>query len=682
MRLSFPSIQLRRASWIAALAGLATVAVCSELPTEPIPDLSALIVSDTAAGPLPVNGSPGVSSLTLDGQPTYVSLPSGAVPGGRRAIARNVRTLQTVEREFIDGGFDPVAILARPGDELEIEIIRENGTSLRMGVLVPARRRPRIVRTSPPRDKRDVPLNLRMSVVFTEPLDPASSARPLRLMRGTTEVPGLVELDTDGLAIGFVPAAPLAPRTVYRLEVSDDIRDRDGDPIEESVTVEFTTGNSTTQASMVRIDADTLWALTTPYDFATIVAHVLDDDGNEFLNVPVGWSSSDPSIVGTNSHGMSDGRNELRLNAQGRSGTATIHAVYGAARDSVIVILEPQLLSAVSVGGNGLTCFISTESDAYCIGNSARGELGSQVRNAQFPVRVGGGHKFESVTAGIWHACGLTPEGLAYCWGWNRDGKVGPGPEGDVPLPQLVSPDLVFRQLTAGVYHTCGITRDGAAYCWGTQWGPASAGLPQPGPTNHTPVRVAGAQDFVQIDAGYGHTCAITESGAAYCWGTNGDGRLGNGSTTASAAAVAVAGDLQFRHVSAGPSHSCGVTTDGSVYCWGDEENGYGYTGTLPPSTSPLQVAMPSGVSLATVDIGEGPTCGLATDGSAYCWGFVHDIDALDTGFPPTLLPGGIQLTSIDKSCGVSPEPAVYCWGFRHSDPLVVYGPYRIEGQP
>jgi alpha-tubulin suppressor-like RCC1 family protein len=346
----------------------------------------------------------------------------------------------------------------------------------------------------------------------------------------------------------------------------------------------------------------------------------------------------------------------------------------------VTIVLEPQLLAAVSVGGNGLRCFISIETDAYCSGGNAAGELGTQVINAQFPVRVSGGHKFESVTAGIWHACGVTPDGLAYCWGANRDGKVGPGPEGDVPLPQLVSPDLVFRQLSAGIFHTCGITRDGAAYCWGTLWGPANDGRAQPRPTSHTPVLVGGGQTFVQIDAGYAHTCGVTGSGTAWCWGDNDYGQLGNGSTTSSAAAVAVAGDLQFRHISAGPSNSCGVTIDGKVYCWGEEGATAGYTGTLPRSTSPLQVAMPEGVSMTTVDIGDGPTCGVTTSGSAYCWGFVWDSDAVETGFPPTLLPGGIELTSIDKTCGVSREPAVYCWGFIHDRP--VSGPYRYEGQP
>lgn len=678
--LSTSSQTLRLAFLLAGLASLCVLAVCSDLPTGPATDLGALVVSDTSADAASVNGVAGLASLTLDGKPAYVSLPSGTVPGGTRAIVRNPRTLQTVEREFIDGGFDPVAILARPGDELEIEVLRASGSSLHMMMRVPARRPPGIVRTTPPRGKRDVPLNLRMTVVFSEPLDQAFASRPLRLMRGATEVPGRVEVDADGLTLGFVPDAPLGAGTTYRLVVANDIRDRDGDAVEEPVSVDFTTGSSMMQASMVRIDADTLWALTTPYDFATIVAHVFDADGDELMNAPLTWSSSDVSVVDPYSSGIMDGRNTLRMTARGKSGSVVVYASHGSVRDSVIVMLDARPLSAVSTGGNGLRCFIATDGHAYCRGNNSEGELGSMVENAQFPVRVAGGHEFQSVTAGIWHACGLTADGLAYCWGSNRDGKAGSGPDTRVMLPQLVSGDLVFRQLSAGVYHTCGITLDGAAYCWGMQLGRATDALSRV-PTSHTPVLVSGGQTFVQIDAGLAHTCGVTATGAAWCWGFNDAGQLGNGTRTSSASASAVAGDLQFRHVSAGWSHSCGVTTGYRVYCWGDEEGGYGYTGTLPESTVPVQVTMPEGVSMLTVDIGEGPTCGLATDGRAYCWGFVFDSDAVDTGFPPTLLPGGIELTSIDKTCGVSREPAVYCWGFVHSEARVS-GPYRQEGQP
>jgi len=63
----------------------------------------------------------------------------------------------------------------------------------------------------------------------------------------------------------------------------------------------------------------------------------------------------------------------------------------------------------------------------------------------------------------------------------------------------------------------------------------------------------------------HGYVCGVTTTGAAYCWGYNADGELGNGATTNSATPVAVSGGLKFTMVSG----SCGLTLGGAAYCWG-----------------------------------------------------------------------------------------------------------------
>src|SRR5262245_9790488 len=74
-----------------------------------------------------------------------------------------------------------------------------------------------------------------------------------------------------------------------------------------------------------------------------------------------------------------------------------------------------------------------------------------------------------------------------------------------------------------------------------------------------------------QLRTGWYHTCAIATAQRAWCWGNNGAGALGTGSTSflESATPLAVAGGHTFVQVSAGGYHNCAVTPQDKVYCWG-----------------------------------------------------------------------------------------------------------------
>src|SRR6266571_1166304 len=124
--------------------------------------------------------------------------------------------------------------------------------------------------------------------------------------------------------------------------------------------------------------------------------------------------------------------------------------------------------------------------------------------------------------------------------------------------------------------------------------------LPPPGP-------------FLQVDPGGLHTCGIRASGAAYCWGYNGNaqlgfGWLGSGSAVemSSPTPVAVLGGLTFTHVSVGLSHACALTADGTVYCWGSNLQGQLGTGSGSYSTSPALVT--GGHTFTMVDAGAAHT--------------------------------------------------------------------------
>jgi alpha-tubulin suppressor-like RCC1 family protein len=249
-------------------------------------------------------------------------------------------------------------------------------------------------------------------------------------------------------------------------------------------------------------------------------------------------------------------------------------------RSSPVLVAGGLNLTTLTTGFRH-TCGLAAAGDAYCWGVNGSGQLGDGTTTDRLsPVPVASGLVFTAVSAGDFHTCGVTAAGAAYCWGANGDGQLGDGTTTSRSTPVRMVGDVSFAAVNAGGFHTCGLTAAGAAYCWGAN----SNGRGQLGDGTTTsrsrPVPVAGGVSFATVSAGFIHTCAVTVAGAAYCWGDNSQGQLGDGTTTSRPSPVRVAGDVSFAAVHAGGSgqalgyHTCGVTAAGAAYCWGQNARG------------------------------------------------------------------------------------------------------------
>ncbi len=125
---------------------------------------------------------------------------------------------------------------------------------------------------------------------------------------------------------------------------------------------------------------------------------------------------------------------------------------------------------------------------------------------------------------------------------------------------------------------------------------------------------------FAQISAGSAHACGVTTAGKGYCWGRNsGSGNLGDGTGNDSPVPAAIVGGLVFKEVRAGISHSCGLTSDGHAYCWGQNDLGALGNGNRTGSTTPVAVA--GGHIFTEIKVGYRHSCALNSAGVAFCWG-------------------------------------------------------------
>lgn len=190
-----------------------------------------------------------------------------------------------------------------------------------------------------------------------------------------------------------------------------------------------------------------------------------------------------------------------------------------------------------------------------------------------------------------------------------------------------------LADITGNGHHSCALTVSGKAYCWGR----GDNGQLGNGGTRDqfAPVPVRASLRFASIAAGYYHTCALTEAGEAWCWGANrgqeGYGQIGNGSRGGGEEPEPVRTSLRFRQITAGQVHTCALTAAGEAYCWGGNRYGQLGDGTTTDRTRPVAVA--GDLSFRHLSAGTDFTCGVTLQGAGYCWGSNFQY-TLGTGVP------------------------------------------------
>ena len=146
-------------------------------------------------------------------------------------------------------------------------------------------------------------------------------------------------------------------------------------------------------------------------------------------------------------------------------------------------------------------------------------------------------------------------------WGWEREVVCVRG-RGLVGLPQFGGArdvdqrDLCFLRRQTGIQ----------VWCWGyNTYGHLGDGSTT---ARTTPVLVVGLPgNATNVDCGHVHTCAISNSSSLWCWGYNGYGQLGDGSTTQRSTPVS-SGSQNLRgvlEISAGEYFTCVLKTGGSA---------------------------------------------------------------------------------------------------------------------
>lgn len=260
------------------------------------------------------------------------------------------------------------------------------------------------------------------------------------------------------------------------------------------------------------------------------------------------------------------------------------------------------------------SCVLSSSSKLTCHGYNYYGQLGNGITDSSFKPISPIGLESDIIWVGVKSSqtCSINRRGELKCWGSGFS---------KIPIKPFGSNDPVIS-LALGSGHSCLQDADFSARCWGNnskgQLGVAEVA----GSSRTAPIKVDGLSDgVIQIAVGTEHSCALIATGGVKCWGGNSKGQLGNGTTDDQKSPVDVSG-LQSDVVSIalGDEFSCALMINGGLKCWGLNGSGQLGDGTTENRTTPVDVV---GLPTTIENFSAGPNfvCSVDKDSNAWCWG-------------------------------------------------------------
>ncbi len=302
-------------------------------------------------------------------------------------------------------------------------------------------------------------------------------------------------------------------------------------------------------------------------------------------------------------------------------------------------------------------------------------QLGREPATITPPDSASRGIRFSQISASVYDnttsfsgfSLAVGSDGNAYAWGYNNRGQLGNGTTSSysqstpvrVKTPDRKTyPDLpadfTYLQVSAGSSHSLALGSDGNVYAWGYngngQLGDGTTAYQRSAPVRvKTPDRntypdLPADFTYLQVSAGSSHSLALGSDGNVYAWGRNGNGQLGDGTSSSRYTPVRVKtpdrktypdlpADFTYLQVSAGWDHSLAVGSDGYAYAWGcnmygnlgnNTASGYGDVNPVPERVrdpaSPGDAS--KGLQAAQVSAGYHLSLAVGSDGNAWAWGY------------------------------------------------------------
>ena len=295
-------------------------------------------------------------------------------------------------------------------------------------------------------------------------------------------------------------------------------------------------------------------------------------------------------------------------------------------------------------------------------GDNSAGELGDGTLSVSTtPKAVGGLSGATAISAGGRHVLALLSNGTVRAWGDNTFGQLGDGKtsaNNDAESPVAVTGLTGVTQVSAGGEHSLALLSNGTVMAWGDNGdGQLGDGTTT---SSDVPVKVSGLTGVTAVSAGDLFSVALLSNGTVMTWGYNGTGELGDGTYTNSDVPVAASGLTGVTAVAAGGQHVLALMSNGTASAWGDNEDGQLGDGSETSGSSNVPVAVVDLTGAVAVSAGYQHSMALLSSGAVMAWGD-NSFNQLgqSNGFP-----GGISSSDVPIAVnGVGTAAAIAAGG-------------------
>lgn len=377
---------------------------------------------------------------------------------------------------------------------------------------------------------------------------------------------------------------------------------------------------------------------------------------------------------------------------------------------------------------NHTTCAILSDNSMKCWGINSYGKLGigstqtigdgaTEVGDAIKKVDFGADIPIK-VSVGASHVCTLLNNNTVKCWGRSNYGQTGyesNATKGHNPAtipannPSIkLGTSRTAKDICSGTSHSCAITDTNNIKCWGRN---SYGELGQEIVTQNIGLSSNQMGDNLpNVDLGFGRTakaltcqaystCAILDNNKVKCWGHNGYGNLGIGSTTNKGRLISDMGDaLPYVNLGVGRTaiklksgqfQTCANLDDGSHKCWGRNRYGQlaqGHRFDIGKSSLSLgenlsKINLGSSQTVDSLHVNESSGCAKLSNNKVKCWGLnffgtrgsgdsiIGDqLSEMGTNLLSLPLPDNTSFKEIKSytytTCGLTTDNRLACWGY------------------